>query len=95
MAGQPPEEPHAEPEGGLANVAATRSKVLTNKYFSIRSSLPDEINAIWDSAREDEGGLRAGQKKFIENLFDKQDKRWVVNYDKPFFKVRKERYCEL
>ena len=60
--------------------------------MSVKDSLPEEIMNIFHKADTDKRGKQVARREFIENLFEqKPDGRWVVNYEKPFFQMKKER----
>ena len=68
-----------------------KSKFLPQKFLKVKSSLPKEICDLWESTQAHEN--RAAQAEFFNELFDKNDKgQWVVNYEKPYFRLIKERH---
>ena len=67
-----------------------KSKYLPEKMIKVKSSLPKEILDLWEKNRV-EG--RDANAEFMNELFEKNEKgEWVVNWNKPYFKLLKERH---
>ena len=67
-----------------------KAKYLPQKFFAIKSSLKPEVLNLWEQVRA--SGKQSEQAEFLNELFEKDSKgQWVVNAEKPYFKLSKER----
>ncbi len=73
----------------IAAGATKRNPVLKRKFFEIKDDLPKHVQDLFDNPPTDR---QRTQTEVINNTFEKSKGKWVVNVDKPFFKVAKDRW---
>jgi hypothetical protein len=66
-------------------------RVLKNKYFTVKSSLPASINKIFEDCATDSRGKKFAEGEFYTELFQKEGNNWLVKLDSPYFTIKREK----
>ncbi len=76
---------------GADNLDKGARRVLRNKYFTVKSTLPDSINKIFEDCATDSRGKTFAEGEFYTELLKKEGNHWIVKLDSPFFDIKREK----